>query len=252
MIEKIKEEIRTMSNQADGQLRFPAGTRPFKAPTDVSEMDEPIDMSWLTDFEIRVPLNPRAPARQNMEKVYHCMQLALKRMHGEVLVRHQVGLKPITSRAHFTETCKQVVDKYRTDAAETGGMDQPKKPAIPDKLIYMKVEKLYGAVVDAVVKDKKKKDEEMEKKRKAREDELKELANRDPEKILESIIEKKVDLKMQSAKRSTPQSTVEGRQRSRSRERASQQAVACEDKNTHDLANALASKTLESKNEMSP
>ena len=177
-IDRLTSLISAMEQSKYNELKFiyPPGTSPFKAPSDVAEMNEALQESLENDYVLSFTI-PKGTSRRNAMNISHhlasvktlsskqvflqsCASLRFKQQEWPDLGLEDVDRQGVDLKAaehHALEIYPKMIDKVRQKAAaeEKKTNDDLKKEEVSKKLENEKPGNLFVSVVRNVIKEGK-------------------------------------------------------------------------------------------------
>jgi hypothetical protein len=138
-------------------LRYPAGTKAFKAPAEQVELDKGFSHCQTQDYELKIVIPKGSSRREAMAEAHHATTLFLKKVALESLTDHINDLKHKTTKQKFIELC---VEECKQVVPDSLGLEEPLQETQDEAVVKAKMEETYR---DIVMKVRKAKDDEKKK-----------------------------------------------------------------------------------------
>lgn len=181
-VQKIQEDLVLMN---EGDMKYPTGTRPFRAQMENEHTDEVWEQSKDGDYNYTVKIEKGSTHRLAMRAVHHGCAMFQKAMNLELAQRQLGGLKSIMTRAHFFASCEAVPEKEINDDLE---LENPIGYLIDKQDLRNRAEEVYAKVC-LKLKEERHSTLENEKKYKEKQEELDErLSKEKPENMLMALV----------------------------------------------------------------
>ena len=92
-LEGISADLKVMEQK----LRYPSGTRPYKGPEELAQLDEPLFEAQHCQIIFEIVLEKGISHREAMQTVHHYMSKCHKNWLQEAHTAHLDTLKPVIS-----------------------------------------------------------------------------------------------------------------------------------------------------------
>ena len=168
MQDKVAQAKKDFEIMRQEGLRYPAGTRPFKSPQELADLDAVVPECATQPMDFTVKLEAGTTRRQALAKIHHAFTKYYKQCMAKALEVQMEAKKTVTTRQAFLEKCKGVV----TEAMDKCGLEDSTIPEVPVEASMQHAENTYHTLITRLRKMKtdeakeKKKREEKEKKTK--------------------------------------------------------------------------------------
>ena len=192
-VEQAKQDYELM--KADGH-RYPTGTRPFKSPVELEDLDNVLSECSAGPSSFSVAIPQGTTKRQAMLLIHHSFTKFYKRCIWEALQVQMDAKKDLTTKAAFIAKCQAKITEQTQ--FEGCGLEDSDLANFTDEVVVAKCQTLYHDVVNKVRKEKTEEKKLAERKaadeRKAQND----LASKEPAVLLSDLVGEMVQQNMQS------------------------------------------------------
>ena len=182
-VDKTKEDVKVLGEPG---LKYPSGTRPFKSPVELTDLDNVISDCVNGDSTWVVKLPKGTTKRQAMGIIHHSFTGMYKQFSLEALQAQLDAKKAVTTRHAFLSKCKQKVEEItKVDAC---GLEDSGLQDFPQEAFQARFDALYHDMVSKIRKqrtaEKLAAERQAEQDRKTKEN----LAQREPATLLHDLV----------------------------------------------------------------
>lgn len=196
-VKKARRDLEILKDRTAGKSRYPAGTKPWRSPLQLVELDEVMPECLEEDHKVIFTIPRDTRLRDAMLHVHHGMTVFTKDLLLGSLEKHWLGLKAKTTRQFLWESCRAACAD--SPDLENLGFENPKLPEPDPAVLNKKIEEIYATVVQEVRGEVTCKIKNVEEKQK-RDKELKEAAaNESPSTMLEALVSAIVKAEIQTS-----------------------------------------------------
>ena len=128
-IDRLTSVISAMEQSKYNELKFiyPPGTCPFKAPSDVAEMNEALLKSLRNDYVLSFTIPLSTNRRNAMNTSHHASNTFSRKVTLQAQTAHLPSVKTLSSKKVFLESCaKPRVQTARKARLGLGGRGPPR------------------------------------------------------------------------------------------------------------------------------
>ena len=186
-IDRLTSVICAMEQSKYNELKFiyPPGTSPFKAPSDVAEMNEALQESLENDFVLSFTI-PKGTSRRNAMNIsHHASNTFVRKVTPQAQPAHLASVKALSSKQVFLQSCTSL--KFSKNGQTWAWRD---RQGVDPKAAEHHALEIYRKMVDKVrqkaAAEEKKKDDDLKKK----EEVSKKLEDEKPGNLLVSVARK--------------------------------------------------------------
>ena len=114
-IDRLTSVISAMEQSKYNELKFiyPPGTSPFKAPSDVAEMNEALQESFENDYVLSVTI-PKGTSRRNAMNIsHHASNTFIRKATLQAQSGHLASVKTLSSKQGFLASCASLKFKQQ-------------------------------------------------------------------------------------------------------------------------------------------
>ena len=115
-IDRLTSVISAMEQSKCNELTFiyPPGTSPFKAPSDVAEMNEAL-LESLENDSVSPFTIPKGTSRRNAMNVsHHASNTSIRKVTLQAQTAHLASVKALSSKQVFLQSCTSLKFKQQT------------------------------------------------------------------------------------------------------------------------------------------
>ena len=182
-VDKTKEDVKVLGEPG---LKYPSGTRPFKSPVELTDLDNVISDCVNGDSTWVVKLPKGTTKRQAMGIIHHSFTGMYKQFSLEALQAQLDAKKAVTTRHAFLSKCKQKVEEITK--ADACGLEDSGLQDFPQEAFQARFDALYHDMVSKIRKqrtaEKLAAERQAEQDRKTKEN----LAQREPATLLHDLV----------------------------------------------------------------
>ena len=113
-IDRLTSVTSAMEQSKYNELKFicPPGTSPFKAPSDVAEMNEALLESLENDYVLSFTI-PKGASRRNSMNISHHAPIMLRKVTLQAQTAHLASVKTLSEKQVFFESCASLMLKQQ-------------------------------------------------------------------------------------------------------------------------------------------
>ena len=114
-IDRLTSVISAMEQSKYNELKFiyPPGTSPFKAPSDVAEMNEALQESLDNDYVLSFTI-PKGTSRRNAMNIsHHASNTFIRKVTLQAQTTHLASVKTLSSKQVFLQSCASLKFKQQ-------------------------------------------------------------------------------------------------------------------------------------------
>ena len=184
-IDSLKSVISAMERSKYNELKFiyPPGTSPFKAPSDVAEINEALLASLENDYVLSFTI-PKGVSRRNAVNI----NTFIRKVTLQAQTAHLASVKTLSSKQVFLESCASL--KVKQQEWPDLGLEDVDRQGVDPKAAEDHALEIYRKRKDKVrqkaAAEEKKKDDDLKKK----EEVSKKLEDEKPGNLLVSVVRK--------------------------------------------------------------
>ena len=189
-IDRLTSVISAMEQSKYNELKFiyPPGTSPFKAPSDVAEMNEALQESSENDYVLSFTI-PKGTSRRNAMNIsHHASNTFIRKVTLQTQNAHLASVKTLSSKQVFLASCASL--KFKQQEWPDLGLEDVERQGVDRKAAEYHALEIYRKMMDKVRQkaavEEKKKDDDLKKK----EGVSKKLENEKPGNLLASVVRK--------------------------------------------------------------
>ena len=189
-IDRLTSVISAMEQSKYNELKFiyPPGTSPFKAPSDVAEMDEALQESLENDYVLSFTI-PKGTSRRNAMNIsHHASNTFIRKVTLQAQNAHLASVKTLSSKQVFLASCASL--KFKQQEWPDLGLEDVERQGVDPKAAEYHALEIYRKMIDKVRQkaavEEKKKDDDLKKK----EEVSKKLEDEKPGNLLVSVVRK--------------------------------------------------------------
>ena len=160
--------ISVMKQSKCNELKFiyPPGTSPFKAPSDVAEMNEPLLESFEKDYLLLLTI-PKGTSRRNAMNIrHHASNIFIRKATLQAQTAHLASVKTLSSKQIFLQSCASL--NFKQQEWPDLGLDDVDRQGVDLKAAEHHALEVYRKMIDKVrqkaAAEEKKKDDDLKKK----------------------------------------------------------------------------------------
>ena len=189
-IERLTTVISAMEQSKYNELKFiyPPGTSPFKAPSDVVEMNESLQESSESDYVVSFTIPRGSSRRTAMNICHHVSNTFIRKVTLQAQTAHLASVKSLSSKQVFLQSCASL--KFKQQEWPDLGLEDVDRQCVDRKAAEHHALEIYRRMIDKVRRkaadDEKKKEEDLKKK----EEVSKKLEEAKPGNLLVSVVRK--------------------------------------------------------------
>ena len=194
-VAQAKKDVEFMKQEG---LRYPAGTRPFRSPQELAELDAVVPECANQPMDFSVKLEAGTTRRQALAKIHHAFTKFHKQCMATALEAQMEAKKMVTTRQAFLEKCKTVAVEVMD--TKKCGLEDSAIPQVPMEASMQHAETVYH---DLITRLRKKKTEEAKENEKRAEKERKtkdEMCKKEPAVLLKDLVGELVQQNMGDTK----------------------------------------------------
>ena len=160
--------ISAMEQSKYNELKFicPAGTSPFKAPSDVAEMNEALQESLESDFVLSFTILKGTSRRNAMNISHHASNTFIRKATLQAQTVHLASVKALSSKLVFLQSCASL--KFNQQEWPGLGLEDVDPQGVHPKAAEHHALEIYRKMIDKVrqrvAAEEKKKDDDLKKK----------------------------------------------------------------------------------------
>ena len=174
--------------------RYPAGTRPFKCPSELVELDEVLKDSTRNKYVFQVEIPQGTSRREALATLHHEFTRASKKINLEAMEEKVAKEKERNKRDRIMEECAAAIKK--ATEIDKLDLDDPENVANLDEAVKEVQDKEYGKMVEEVRKDEQKVKEQEEKRKIAHDKAMNELKDNNPTTLMRDVVHQMVSEKV--------------------------------------------------------
>ena len=189
-IDRLTSVISAMEQSKYNELKFiyPSGTSPFKAPSDVAEMNEALQESLENDYVLSFTI-PKGTSRRNAMNIsHHASNTFIRKATLQAQNAHLASVKTLSSKQVFLASCASL--KFKQQEWPDLGLEDVERQGVDPKAAEYHALEIYRKMIDKVRRkaavEEKKKDDDLKKK----EEVSKKLEDEKPGNLLVSVVRK--------------------------------------------------------------
>ena len=196
-IDRLTSVISAMEQSKYNELKFiyPPGTSPFKAPSDVAEMNEALQESSENDYALSFTI-PKGTSRRNaMNSSHRASNTFIRKVTLQAQNAHLASVKTLSSKQVFLASCASL--KFKQQEWPDLGLEDVERQGVDPKAAEYHALEIYRTMTDKVRQkaavEEKKKDDDSKKKdddSKKKEEVSKKLEGEKPGNLLVSVVRK--------------------------------------------------------------
>ena len=190
-IDRLTSVTSAMEQSKYNELKFiyPPGTSPFKAPSDVAEMNEALQESFENDYVLSFTI-PKGTSRRNAMNIsHHASNTFIRKVTLQAQNAHLASVKTFSSKQVFLASCASLKFKQQ----ECADLEDVERHGVDPKAAEHHALEIYRKMIDKVRQkaavEEKKKDDELKKK----EEVPKKLEDEKPGNLLVSVLRKVIE-----------------------------------------------------------
>ena len=188
-IDRLMSVISAMEQSKYNELKFiyPPGTSPFKAPSDVAEMNEALQESLENDYVLSFTI-PKGTSRRNAMNIsHHASNTFIRKVTLQAQNAHLASVKTLSSKQVFLASCASL--KFKQHEWPDLGLEDVERQGVDPKAAEYHALEIYRKMIDKVRQkaavEEKKKDDDLKKKEVS-----KKLEDEKPGNLLVSVVRK--------------------------------------------------------------
>ena len=167
-IDRLMSVISAMEQSKYNELKFiyPPGTSPFKAPSDVAEMNEALQESLENDYVLSFTI-PKGTSRRNAMNIsHHASNTFIRKVTLQAQNAHLASVKTLSSKQVFLASCANL--KFKQQEWPDLGLEDVERQGVDPKAAEYHALEIYRKMIDKVRQkaavEEKKKDDDLKKK----------------------------------------------------------------------------------------
>ena len=167
-IDRLTSVSSAMEQSKYNELEFiyPPGTSPFKAPSDVAEMNEALQESLENDYVLSLRI-PKGTSRRNAMNIsHHASNTFIRKVTLQAQNAHLASVKTLSSKQVFLASCASL--KFKQQEWPDLGLEDVERQGVDPKAAEYHALEIYRKMVDKVRQkaavEEKKKDDDLKKK----------------------------------------------------------------------------------------
>ena len=167
-IDRLMSVISAMEQSKYNELKFiyPPGTSPFKAPSDVAEMNEALQESLENDYVVSFTI-PKGTSRRNAMNIsHHASNTFIRKVTLQAQNAHLASVKTLSSKQVFLASCASF--KFKQQEWPDLGLEDVERQGVDPKAAEYHALEIYRKMIDKVRQkaavEEKKKDDDLKKK----------------------------------------------------------------------------------------
>ena len=187
-IERLTTVISAMEQSKYAELKFiyPLGISPFKAPSDVVEMNESLQESLESDYVVSFKIPRGSSRRTAMNISHHASNTFIRKVTLQAQTAHLASVKSLSSKQVFLQSCASL--KFKQQEWPDLGLDDLDRQCVDRKAAEHHALEIYRRMTDKVRRkaadEEKKKEEDLKRK----EEVSKKLEDAKPGNLLVSVV----------------------------------------------------------------
>ena len=182
-VAQAKKDVEFMKQEG---LRYPAGTRPFKSPQELADLDTVIPECANQPMDFIVKLDTGTTRRQALAKIHHSFTKFYKQCMAKALEVQMEAKKQVTTRQAFLEKCKTVVGEAMQ--TQKCGLEDSTIPEVPAEASLQYAEGTYHTLITRLRKMKTDEAKEQEKRAEKEKKTKDEMCKREPAVLLKDLV----------------------------------------------------------------
>ena len=130
-IDRLTSVISAMEQSKYNELKFiyPPGTSPFKAPSDVAEMNESLQESLGNDYVLSIP---KGTSRRNARNItHHASNTFIRKVTLQAQNAHLASVKTLSSKQVFLASCASL--KFKQQEWPDLGLEDVERQGVDPK-----------------------------------------------------------------------------------------------------------------------
>ena len=167
-IDRLTSVISAMEQSKYNELKCidPPGTSPFKAPSDVAEMNEALQESLEKDNVLSFTI-PKGTSRRNAMNIsHHASNTFIRKVTPQAQNAHLASVKTLSSKQVFLASCASL--KFKQQEWPDLGLEDVERQGVDPKAAEYHALEIYRKMIDKVRQkaavEEKKKDDDLKKK----------------------------------------------------------------------------------------